>query len=98
MAHEGITLLTTDLELSVRAANVLFNADLNTVEDVRFAITSGKLLRVRNCGRATFNEICNAVGLSRNRVGLRERNETRVWECPHCNHSFRITTESTIHP
>ena len=51
--------------LSFPAEHILFNANINTPEELRAAITTGKpnLRYYRNCGEATYAELCRAAGI-----------------------------------
>lgn len=50
-------LLVDDLDLPIRAYNCLKRAGSNTIKDVAEIVSSGKLLKVRNLGQKTFEEI-----------------------------------------
>lgn len=50
-----------NLDLSVRSYNALMRANLTTIGKVKDAIDDGKLFRVRNLGRKSYNEIQSRV-------------------------------------
>ena len=49
--------------LPTRAIGVLYNAGIETRAQAKEAILNGTLLKRRACGKVTFNDICEWVGM-----------------------------------
>lgn len=83
LAHAGYPLM----ELSVRAANVLNNYNLETKDQVIAAIHAGKLKPgqggPRNYGHVTHQEVCKWAGVTIQN-SLKKKHYPKF--CPHCGH------------
>jgi DNA-directed RNA polymerase alpha subunit len=76
------------LGVSVRAANALCSADITRMDQLREAVLTRSLLKYRNVGRKTFNEIVRAAGWPELQLGYRTPRR-----CPHCNGELHIVVQ-----
>lgn len=72
--------------LSARAANCLWQANFKTVAQVRLAVQDHSLLKYRNLGKKTFEEIAKALG----EVDSLPSGLHRLQTCPHCGKEFEL--------
>lgn len=75
-----------NVEMTVRAANAANNADCTTRRDLREKIVSLEMLRYRNCGRKSLEELSVVAGLPRDYL-FKRKHPIKV-RCPKCLHGF----------